>query len=97
MIVIEDAQNDPLTVPVHEMFEATRYLNRDFSSVGNQRMRCLVPSVYDILDERSMQEANLQLAQTIVYQAATAVRNACLFEQTQAALAETETLYAYTS
>lgn len=51
----------------------------------------------DILDDRSFDHDTLQLAETIVYQAAVAIQNAQLFEKSQAALAETETLYAYTS
>ncbi len=52
----------------------------------------------DILDEsKSFSAEQLRLAETVVYQAASAVQAARLFEQTQSALAETESLYASSS
>ncbi|MCA9953404.1 MAG: GAF domain-containing protein [Anaerolineales bacterium] len=96
MVVIEDAQNAPETAPVHDLFAAQ----------GIETV-ILMPLVVndevlgtiglDILDKRPVRRASLQLAQTIVYQTATAIQNARLFEQTQAALAETELLYAHSS
>jgi GAF domain-containing protein/CheY-like chemotaxis protein len=44
-------------------------------------------------DGRSFKEDETRLAETIVLQAATAIQNARLFEQTQQVLAETEALY----
>ena len=96
MAVIENALTNPRTAPVHELFRAQ----------GIETF-ILIPLVVndevlgtiglDILDKRSVPQASLQLAETIVYQAATAIQNARLFEQTQAALAEIEMLYAYSS
>lgn len=96
MVVVEDAQNDPQTAPVHDLFKAQ----------GIETV-ILMPLVVndevlgtiglDILDKRHVRRASLQLAQTIVYQTATAIQNARLFEQTQTALAETEMLYAHSS
>jgi GAF domain-containing protein len=96
MIMVEDAQNNPRTAPVHDLFR-----------VQGIETVVLLPLVVkdevigtiglDILDERSIDQDTLQLTETIVYQAAIAIQNARLFEQSQAALAETETLYAYTS
>lgn len=96
MVVVTDAQNSPRTLPVQAMFREQ----------GIQTV-VLLPLVVndevlgtiglDILDDRSFDSDTLQLAETIVYQAAVAIQNARLFEQSQAALAETETLYAYTS
>lgn len=93
LIVVEDAQNNPLTEPVHELFK-----------VQGIETVIIIPLVVndevigtiglDILDKRPIEANSLQLAETIVYQAATAVQNARLFEQTQSALAETELLYA---
>ena len=92
LTVVEDAQNSSLTEPVHELFR-----QQGIETV------IIIPLVVndevigtiglDILDKRSVDADSLQLAETIVYQAATAVQNARLFEQTQAALAETELLY----
>jgi PAS domain S-box-containing protein len=96
MVVVTDAQNNPRTAPVQAMFREQ----------GIQTV-VLLPLVVndevlgtiglDILDDRSFDSDTLQLAETIVYQAAVAIQNARLFEQSQAALAETETLYVYTS
>lgn len=96
LAVVEDAQNNPRTAPVHQMFR-----EQGIETV------VLLPLVVndevlgtiglDILDQRSFDLDTLQLAETIVYQAAVAIQNAQLFEQSQAALAETETLYAYSS
>ena len=96
MVVVKDAQTNPRTAPVHEMFR-----EQGIETV------VLLPLVVndevlgtiglDILDDRSFDPDTLQLAETIVYQAAVAIQNARLFEKSQAALAETETLYAYTS
>ena len=96
MAIVEDAQNNPQTAPVHDLFR-----------IQGIETVILIPLVVndevigtiglDLLDKRPVAEASLQLAETIVYQAATAVQNARLFEQTQAALAETEILYSYSS
>lgn len=96
LTVVEDAQNNPRTAPVHELFREQ----------GIQTV-VLIPLVVndevlgtiglDILDERKFEEDTLQLAETIVYQAAVAIQNARLFEKSQAALAETEMLYTHSS
>lgn len=96
LIVVEDAQNNPRTAPVHDLFREQ----------GIQTV-ILIPLVVndevigtlgmDILDERPVAEDSLKLAETIVYQTATAIQNARLFEQIQATLAETEMLYSYSS
>ena len=96
LVVIEDAQNNPRTAPVHDLFR-----EQGIETV------VLLPLVVndevlgtiglDILDDRVFDLDTLQLAETIVYQAAVAIQNTRLFEQSQTALAETETLYSYTS
>ena len=96
LVIVEDAQNSPRTTPVHDMFREQ----------GIQTV-VILPVVVndevlgtiglDILDERTFDPDTLQLAETIVYQADVAIQNARLFEQSQTALAETETLYSYTS
>ena len=95
-VFIEDALNDKRTAPVHDIF----------SQQGIHSI-IIIPIIIgdevigtvglDILEKRPFNTEKLQFAETIVYQAATAVQNARLFEQTQAALAETEMLYSYSS
>ena len=95
-IVVEDAQNNPQTAPVHELF-------REQGIETVVLMPLLVSDEVigtlgmDILDERIISEESLKLAETIVFQTATAIQNARLFEQVQATLAETEMLYSYSS
>ncbi|MCA9943142.1 MAG: GAF domain-containing protein, partial [Anaerolineales bacterium] len=96
MAVIEDAQNNPRTAPVHELFREQGIetvillpLVVNDEVIGTVGM--------DILDKRSLPRESLRLAETIVYQTATAIQNARLFEQIQSALAETEMLYSYSS
>ena len=96
LVVVEDAQNNPRTAPVHDLFREQ----------GIQTV-ILIPLVVndevigtlgmDILDVRPVAADSLKLAETIVYQTATAIQNARLFEQIQATLAETEMLYSYSS
>ena len=96
MIVVEDAQNSELTAPVHALFrEQGIETVVILPLVVNDEVLGTIG--LDILDDRSFDHDTLQLAETIVYQAAVAIQNAQLFEKSQAALAETETLYAYTS
>ncbi|MFZ1400825.1 MAG: GAF domain-containing protein, partial [Candidatus Promineifilaceae bacterium] len=74
MVVVEDAQNNPRTAPVHAMFR-----EQGINTV------VLLPLVVndevlgtiglDILDDRSFDLDTLQLAETIVYQAAVAIQN----------------------
>jgi GAF domain-containing protein/HAMP domain-containing protein len=88
-VVVEDAQHNPRTAPVHDLFREQ----------GIETI-ILMPLVVndevigtiglDLLEKRSISDDRLRLAETIVYQAAAAVQNASLFEQTEAALAETE-------
>lgn len=97
MVVVLDAQNNPLTEPIREavrqrLIEALYILP---ILVGNQ----VIGTVgIDILEpERVINDEELHLAQTIIFQAATAIQNSRLFEQTQAVLAETQKLYDLTA
>ncbi len=95
-VYIEDAQGDLRTAPVHDIFR-----DQGIQSI------VIIPIIIgdevigtvglDVLEKRPINAEKLQFAQTIVHQAATAVQNTRLFEQTQAALAETEMLYSYSS
>lgn len=82
-ILVEDAQNNPLTEPVHEGMRRrgvnTLYIIPMFA--GNE----IVGTVgIDILEkERRLSPQHLRLAETIIFQAATAVQNARLFTQSE--------------
>ncbi|MAT95693.1 MAG: hypothetical protein CL608_00885 [Anaerolineaceae bacterium] len=96
VVVVEDAQNDPQMAPVHDLFREQGIetvilmpLVVNDEVIGTLGM--------DILDKRTISEEGLKLAETIVFQTATAIQNARLFEQIQATLAETEMLYSYSS
>jgi len=92
-LIIEDAQHSPLTARIHEELKL-----RSIQSL------MLIPLIsgtsvigtvgLDILEKsRRFTPDDIRLAETIVYQASTAIQITRLFEQTQQALAETETLY----
>ena len=96
-VIVTDAQNNTLTAPIHEVMRArgTQTLIILPMTAGNE----VIGTVgIDILDgKRKLHEAELRLAETLIFQAATAVQNARLFDQTEAALAETEALYQVSS
>lgn len=97
MVVVTDAQNNPLTEPIREAVQQ-RLIESLYILpilVGNQ----VIGTVgIDILEpERVINDEELRLAQTIIFQAATAIQNSRLFEQTQAVLAETQKLYDLTA
>lgn len=87
-VVVEDAQNHPLTEPVHEGMRQrgvnTLYVIPMFT--GNE----IVGTVgIDILEkDRLLSPRQVRLAETIVFQVATAVQNARLFTQSQERAAE---------
>jgi GAF domain-containing protein/DNA-binding response OmpR family regulator/two-component sensor histidine kinase len=92
-LIIEDPQNSPLTVGIHDVMK-----DRGIESLmiiplvsGNQ----VIGTVgLDILEKgRKFTDDEIRLSETIVLQASTAIQNARLFDQTQQALLETETLY----
>lgn len=92
-LIVEDAQNSPLTAPIH----------------AEMRMRgietlIIIPMIagsevmgtvgIDFLDpDVTVTQEQVRLAETMVLQAATAAQKARLFEQTQDALSETAALY----
>lgn len=92
-LVIADVQNDPRTEPIHQLMRTHGVYTLIIIPMisGN---RVIGTAGIDIL--RPNQEVNptqLKLAETIVYQATTAIENTRLFEQTQQTLARTEALY----
>ena len=92
-LVIDDAQQNPLTVSIHaEMrLRSIQSLMLIPLIAGN---RVIGTVGLDILEQtRKYKPDEIRLAETIVLQASTAIQNTRLFEQTEQALAETETLY----
>ncbi len=89
-VIVVDAQHNLLTAPIHDVMRArgTQTLVILPMTSGNE----VIGTVgIDILDEkRTLREVELRLAETLIFQAATAVQNARLFNQTQQALDETE-------
>lgn len=82
MVFIEDAQHNPMTKAVHELFrkQGIETLIMIPMLVNDE----VIGTVgMDILDKRPVPYANLQLAETIVRQTATAIQNARLFEQSE--------------
>jgi GAF domain-containing protein len=82
-VLVEDAQNNPLTEPVHQGMRQrglnTLYLIPMFA--GNK----IVGTVgIDIMEKgRLLSPSQLRLAETLVFQAATAVQNAQLYAQAE--------------
>lgn len=92
-LVIADPQTSPLTAPIHEGLKTRNVQSITIFPmiVGNE----LIGTIgIDILEAgRVLTTEQTRLVETIVYQAAIAVDNARLFDQTEQALAEARTLY----
>ncbi len=92
-LIITNAQESPLTKPIHEALSQRGIETLAIFPliVGNTVIGTIG---FDILEKgRTLTEAETRLAESIVLQSATAIQNARLFEQTQQALTETEVLY----
>ncbi len=92
-VVIADAQSHPLTLPIRAMLSEQGIRTMIVLPIlaGNEVIGTVGA---DILTEGSAFSAeDLRLAETVVFQAATAIQNARLFEQIQSTLAETRALY----
>lgn len=92
-LVVEDAQHNPLTATAHEVMRQRGVATLIILPiiVGNEVVGTLG---IDMLQEDVMlTDTQMRLAETLVYQAATAVQSTRLFERTEDALAETESLY----
>lgn len=92
-VIVQDATNNPLTASAHEVLR-----QRGVKSIvilplvaGNEVIGTVGLDVVD--DEAELTEDQLRLAQTIVYQAASAVQRARLFNQTEMARRDAERLY----
>lgn len=92
-VVIREAQTHPRTKPIRQMIHEQGIQTMVIMPIlaGNEVIGTVGA---DILEEDAyFGEEDLRLAETVVFQAATAIQNARLFEQVQRALAETRTLY----
>lgn len=92
-VVIQDALTHPLTMPIRGMLSEQGIRTMIVLPIlaGNEVIGTVGA---DILTEGvAFGTEDLRLAETIVFQAATAIQNARLFEQIQATLAETRALY----
>ncbi|HSM56017.1 MAG TPA: GAF domain-containing protein, partial [Candidatus Sulfomarinibacteraceae bacterium] len=92
-VLIDNALNNPRTRPIHDMLREQGIQSMAIMPVlaGEE----VIGTVgLDILEEgRRLSAEELRLAQTVIFQAATSIQNANLFEQVQTALAETRVLY----
>ncbi len=93
-LVIRDAQNDPLTAPLHERFKKTGVYSMVLFPIllGDEVIG--VTSALMHTPGRTLRPDETRLAQSIIAQSSTAIQNARLFQQVQESLKETETLYA---
>ena len=89
-VVINDVLNDPLGAPIKDQMEIGNFSTLAILPmvVGQEVIGTVGMSLKD--PNRLFVEDEINLAQTIVLQAATAVQNARLFSQTEAALAEVQ-------
>lgn len=92
-VVIHEAQAHPLTTPIRDMLRDQGIQTMIVLPIlsGNE----IIGTVgMDILTEGvDFDDDDLRLAETVVFQAATAIENARLFDQVQETLAETRALY----
>ena len=90
---VEDPRINPAVAPLRSMIQARGIQNMMILPlIGSNQINGIV--CLDSSDaKRAYQPEEIRLAETIVLQAATAIQNAQLFDQTELALAETETLY----
>ncbi len=95
-VIVPNPQTSPMTRSVHALMRQQGI-----------EMLVIIPLIaqnevlgtvgLDLLEkDRVFTESEVRLAETVVFQAAAALQNAQLFQQTQAALAEIEVLYAGT-
>lgn len=92
-LIIPNAQTDPRLAPIHAALTArgVETLTIFPMVIGDEVMGTVG---LDILEkDRGLTDEEIALAETIILQAAVAIQNLRLFEQTQASLAESEALY----
>jgi GAF domain-containing protein len=89
-IVVQDAQHNPLTAPVHDIMRQRHVQTLVILPMIAGDAVIGTVGIDSLKENYIFTAEQLRLAETIIFQAATAVQNARLFEQTQAALAETQ-------
>jgi GAF domain-containing protein len=92
-LVIEDAPNNPLTEPIHDLlrWRGTETLIIMPLIASGEVIGTIGMDIAE--KERTFTAAEMRLAETVVAQVSASVQNVYLFEQTQRALAQTEILY----
>jgi GAF domain-containing protein/CheY-like chemotaxis protein len=90
-LFIRDAQSDPIIAPLHETFK--RYGIRSLVIIPLLARNEVIGTVgLDILEaDQEFSEEQLRLAETIVLQAANAIQNARLFDETRKRAAQLQT------
>lgn len=92
-VIVDNALTSPRTRPIHGMLREQGIQSMAIMPIlaGEE----VIGTVgLDILEQgRAFSAEELRLAQTVIFQAATSIQNAHLFEQVQTALAETRVLY----
>lgn len=92
-ITIDYPQNNPLIEPIQHLFKQNNIESLVIIPVVTASQVTGVVIISIIEPNRKFNENDIRLAETIILQIATAIQNANLFEQTQFALEETESLY----
>ncbi len=92
-VIIQDAQHDPRLAPLHDVLKEHGVFGIAILPIilGEEVIGTLGLDIRT--PERTYQREELNLAQSIITQAGTAIQNARLFEQVQHTLKETEALY----
>lgn len=96
-IVVNDAQNNPQTEPIHHLLQEQGIQTMAIlpMMIGNEVLGTVG---MDLLTEgESISDDMLQLAETVIFQATAAIQNARLFAQTEAALQEVQALFEFSS
>lgn len=92
-VIVEDAQHNPMTATAHEVMRQRGVETLVIMPilVGDEVAGTL--GIDLLKGDAPLTADQLRLAETLLFQAATAVQSTRLFERTQAALAETDSLY----
>ncbi len=93
ILVIREAQTDPLTAPLHERLKKADVHAMTLFPILLGEEILGVASAMMHTPHRVLRQDEVQLAQSIIAQSSTAIQNARLFQQVQESLKETESLY----
>ena len=96
-LVVDDAQNDPITAPIHEVMKSHGVVSLAIMPLISAG-RVIGTVGLDILEAgRRFTEEEIRLAETIIGQAASAIENSRLFSQTQQQLEDLQIIQSTTS